>query len=210
MTLEPRERLPLSKERIIAAALNIVDTDGLEHLSMRRLGQQLGVDPMAIYYHIPNKAALHDSLVEYLWSGVALTNLGPVQTWQEVLHTVFSGLRERLLAHPHAAVLVGTRPTTTPTMLRLIEDMLARLENAGLTGKDAMQLLDCLTGFTVGKVLSETNAQKENLTETVAAALATITPDTHPHLCQTMASGYALAPAEGFDRGLLALIQGWR
>ncbi|HET6450954.1 MAG TPA: TetR family transcriptional regulator, partial [Spirochaetia bacterium] len=54
----------LTRQRIVAAALQIVDAEGLAALSMRRLGASLGVDPMAVYYHLPNKAALYDAIVE--------------------------------------------------------------------------------------------------------------------------------------------------
>ena len=56
-------REPLTRERVLTAALEIVDREGLARLSMRRLGAELGVDPMAVYYHIPNKAALLDAMV---------------------------------------------------------------------------------------------------------------------------------------------------
>src|SRR5208337_4377183 len=63
---KPREGsgLPLERERIVQTALELVDRDGLDALSMRRLGAELGVDPMAIYYHIPNKQALLEAIVE--------------------------------------------------------------------------------------------------------------------------------------------------
>lgn len=204
-----RERAPLSRERIVAVALGCIDADGVDALSMRRLGQRLGVDPMAVYHHVPNKAALFDAIVEHLWSGVRLPAQRPDESWQEVLEEVFAAFRLRLLEHPRAVVLVGTRPSVTPTMLRLVNDTLGRLASAGLSGPDAMQLIDCLSGYTVGKVLAEISEPLGGVSTTVAAALSAVTPDTHPHLVATMAAGYDFAPGEEFDRGLRALIAGW-
>lgn len=205
MTTESRSREPLTPERITTEALSIVDEQGADKLSMRRLGQKLGVDPMAIYYHIPSKTALYDGIVEHLWNGVMLPPVTTGESWQNVLHSVFSTFRRRLLEHPNAVVLVGTRPATTPTMLRLINDTLGRLETAGLPTQDAMPLIDCLSGFTIGKVMAEISEP----TEAVKAALSDITLETHPHLIQSMMSGTTFAPDEQFERGLRALIHGW-
>lgn len=209
MCAEFHNHTPLTPERIVKAALEIVDKGGLESLSMRRLGKQLGVDPMAIYYHVPNKNALYDRLVEHLWLGVVLPEEADDESWQEVLYAVFGAFRERLLGHPRAALLLGARPGTTPTMLRLIDDLLGRLEAKGLGGKEAMQLIDCLSAFTVGKVLGEIGEAQGDLSTSVKTALAAITPETHPHLVATMQSGYVFAPDEEFERGLRALIVGW-
>ena len=209
MTPAPANRTPLTRERIIAQALAIVDDSGVDSLSMRRLGQRLGVDPMAVYYHVPNKAALHDGMVEHLWSGVTLPTRTEGERWQDILKTVFSAFRARLLEHPRAVVLIGTRPSTTPALLRLINDALGRLETAGLAGQDAMPLIDCLSGFTIGKVLAEIGEPLGGQADTVQTALAGITPDSHPHIIRTMTSGYTLAPDEQFQRGLNALINGW-
>ena len=78
-------RPPLSRNRILIEALALLDESGVEQLSMRRLGQRLGVDPMAIYHHIPSKTALLDSLVEEIWLGVQLPEVRAGESWQEVL-----------------------------------------------------------------------------------------------------------------------------
>ena len=200
--------MPLTRERIIATALTLIDADGVDRLSMRALGKRLGVDPMAVYYHVPNKAALFDGIVEHLWAGVVLPQ-EPAPSWQSLLHNLFSSFRERLLQHPRAVVLVGTRPSTSVAMLRLVDDTLGRLDDVGLAGRTAMQLLDCLAGFTVGKVLAEIAEPLGGPADTVATAMSGITPDSHPNLVAALASGYTFDPAEEFDRGLRALLTGW-
>ena len=203
------EHIRLTRERIIAAALEIIDAEGVDGLSMRRLGKQLGVDPMAMYYHVPNKAALFDGIVEQVWTTVQLPEHQPGERWHEVLQAVFAEFRRVLLQHPRAVVLVGSRPTTSPAMLTLVDSVLGRLTEAGLPAVDAMQLIDCLSGFTVGKVLGEVGESVGGPTDTVQRAMASITPQTHPHLLGAMAAGFAFAPAEEFERGVRALTLGW-
>jgi len=202
----PREGL--SRERIIAAALAIMDADGVDGLSMRRLGQALGVDPMAVYYHVPNKGALYDGIVEHLWGSVRLPAMRPGERWPDLLEQIFADFRARLLEHPLAVTLVGTRPAVSAAMLRLVDDSLGRLEAAGLSGWDAMELIDCLSGYVVGKVLAETASLRG--ADEVAASLSAVTAESHPSLAAVMVSGYGFSPDEEFVRGLQALIAGWR
>lgn len=202
-------RPPLTRRRIIDAAFGIVDESGVERLTMRKLGERLGADPMAVYHHLPNKTAVLDGIVEHMWGGVELPASSDGESWQDVIGDIFRAFRRRLLAHPRAASVVGTRPAVSPRMLALVEEILARLNAAGLGGRDAMELIDCLAGYTIGKVLAETSAALGD-EGTVAAALSTVTPATHPYLARTLSEGYVLAPDEEFERGLTALIDGWK
>lgn len=204
------DRAPLTRDRIIEAALAVVGEEGADRLTMRRLGQRLGVDPMAIYHHLPNKNAVLDGIVEHLWHGVAISAPTQGERWQDVLEQVFIAFRERLQEHPRAVAIIGTRPSVTPAMLALVDRTLQRLIAAGLAGKEAMQLVDCLSGYTIGKVLAEVSGLADGAADRVGAALATVTPQTHPGLVAAMADGYDLAPEEEFRRGLRALIAGWR
>jgi len=77
MTPRNKDVEPLDRERIVEAAMTIIDQDGLDALSMRRLGAALGVNPMAAYYHVPNKAALYDLVVEAIMAGVDLSAVDP-------------------------------------------------------------------------------------------------------------------------------------
>src|SRR5664280_309526 len=70
MTPRKKDVEPLARETIVVAAMKIIDTEGLDALSMRRLGAELGVNPMAAYYHVPNKAALYDLVLDAVMAGV--------------------------------------------------------------------------------------------------------------------------------------------
>ena len=77
MTPRKKDAEPLARERIVAAAMKIIDAEGLDALSMRRLGAELGVNPMAAYHYVPNKAALYDLVLEAVMAGVDTTTIDP-------------------------------------------------------------------------------------------------------------------------------------
>lgn len=206
MTQSHPGREPLTRRGIVLAALDLIDADGVDAFSMRRLGQALCVDAMAVYYHLPNKSAVFDGIVEEIWAGVRLPEVQPGESWQDVLRAAFSAFRARLLQHPRAIRLVGGRPIATAAMLRLVEEMLGRLEAAGLPAEEAMQLIDCLSGYTVGKTLADVAPELGGGGE---GPFSGITPETHPNLSGALASGYVMEPEREFSRGLAALIDGW-
>lgn len=165
---------------------------------------------MAVYHHLPNKAALLDGIVEVLWGGVELPDPEPDECWRSVVVAIFTSLRECLLAHPHAVAVVGSRPLVTPASLSLVDRALGRLAAAGLPGAQAMPLLDCLSAFTVGKVLAEVAEPFRAPDGTAASALPDISAGGLPNIAATLAGGYAYAPSEQFHSGLDAMISGWQ
>lgn len=202
-------RAPLSRDRIVAAALAEVDEVGAEGLTMRRLGQRLGVDPMAVYHHVPGKAALLDGIVERLWRGVDLGVEHDGEQWQQLLVDAFTSFRTSVQSHPRAATVVGTRPAVSPGMLALVDALLGRLESAGLPATEAMPLIDSLTAYTVGKVLQESMLLDEGTARVVGSALQSVTPESHPHLVSAMSTGYDRGPDDDFARGIRAIVDGW-
>src|SRR6267143_2086131 len=107
--LSTHTRTPLTRLRIAQAALAVVDRDGLDALSMRRLGAELGVEGMAIYRHFPNKAAVLAGVVEALLGELVIPP--PSGTpWQIVFREVARAYRALLLRHPHAIPLLAALP----------------------------------------------------------------------------------------------------
>ena len=104
--LSTATRPPLSRLRIARAALAVVDRDGLDALSMRRLGAELGVEGMAIYRHFPNKAAVLAGIVEVLLAELVIPPPSNVP-WQAVFREVSRAYRALLLRHPHAIRLLA-------------------------------------------------------------------------------------------------------
>ena len=130
-----------------------MDTEGLAALSMRRLGSVLSVDPMAIYYHLPNKAALYDAIVEAVMAEMSVPEggaLGNSKSPGELLRQMALSYRDALLAHPNALPVVAARPVRTPASLRPIERMLDVIARQGFTPQDAMAIVDVCGHYIMG------------------------------------------------------------
>jgi AcrR family transcriptional regulator len=160
----------ITRDVILAAALDLIDREGADALSMRRLAQALGRDPMILYRHAPNKAALLDGVTEIV---LAQLNVDPADPdWAGQLRAVGRDFRRLALAHPHVVPLLVTRPLATPLglrprgALRPLEDILDLLTRAGFSGADALHVYRALFGFLFGHVLNELQELVENPDET--------------------------------------------
>src|SRR6476646_4905901 len=132
----------ITREVVLAAALEIIDADGADGLSMRRLARALDRDSMILYRHAPNKAALLDGVAETVLAQLLVDSTDP--DWAGQLRQVVRRFRALALAHPHVVPLIVTRPLATPLglrpagTLRPLEDLLALLTPAGFSGPDAL------------------------------------------------------------------------
>jgi len=198
---------PLDRERIVEAAMTIIDDEGLEALSMRRLGAALGVNPMAAYYHVPNKAALYDLVLEAVMSGVDLSAIDPAAPLADRLKQGARAYRTAILAHPRAIPVLASRSLRTAAALRPVEPLLGILFEAGLTATETVAAVDCLAQYILGvcvgyyhhTVDEETNVQRE---------FDELDPAEFPNVSRMVAEGrYAGAEAE-FEFGLDAFARG--
>ena len=154
MSTTTRARRPLTRARILTAALRLVDREGLEALSMRRLGQALGVEAMSLYNHVPNKAAVLDGLVELLLGELEIP--GPeAGDWRERIRRIAHSYRRIAHAHPHAFPLPVTRPYNTPATLRQLETTLEILHEGGFDAETALHAFQTSTSYVSGYVLAE-------------------------------------------------------
>ena len=155
---------------VLATALEIIDRDGVDGLSMRRLARALDRDPMILYRHAPNKAALLDGVAETVLAQLKVDSTD--RDWAAQLRIVARDYRRLALAHPHVVPLLVTRPLATPLSLRPqgtlrpIEDVLTLLTDAGFNGSDALHVYRALFGFLHGHVLNELQEIVENPDET--------------------------------------------
>lgn len=160
----------ITRDVVLAAALELIDRDGAEALSMRRLARALGRDPMILYRHAPNKAALLDGVAETVLAQLTVDSADP--DWAAQLRTVARDYRALALAHPHVVPLLVTRPLATPLALRPrgtlrpLEDILTLLTRAGFSGPDALHIYRALFGFLHGHVLNELQEIVEKPEET--------------------------------------------
>ena len=120
---------------------------------MRRLGAELRVDPMTVYGHVSDKAALFDGLIELVLAEVEVPP--PTGHWDEDLRAAARAARTTFLAHPHVVPLLGTRPPITEPAFALAEAMTSILLKTGLSEEQAADGFDCLGRLIIGHVLAQ-------------------------------------------------------
>ncbi|WP_258803826.1 TetR/AcrR family transcriptional regulator C-terminal domain-containing protein [Pseudarthrobacter sp. NS4] len=149
----------LSKELVLTKALELVDAEGLEALTMRRLGQELGRDPMSLYRYAENRAALLDGVSELVLNELPIHSEDP--DWKAQLRQIAHNLRLLALKHPNVVPLLVTRPLSTPLgmrplgTLRPLEQILSLLAGAGFGPADALHVYRAYYGFLYGHILNE-------------------------------------------------------
>ncbi|MEV6768164.1 TetR/AcrR family transcriptional regulator C-terminal domain-containing protein [Nocardia sp. NPDC051030] len=161
---------PVTRAAVLSAALAIVDRDGVEGLSMRRLAEAVGRDPMVIYRHVPNKAAVLDGVAEIVFAQLSVDVKD--SDWTAQLRVIARDFRALALEHPHVVALLVTRPLATPlgqrppAVVRPLEDILTLLTQAGFSGETALHIYRALFGFLYGHILNELQEVVERPEET--------------------------------------------
>ena len=206
-----RERL--TRRRVVAAALAVVDRDGLEGLTMRALGRELGVDPMAAYHHVPSKAAILQGVVEAILAEIPLPPADAAMSWQDGLRLIAHSYRQALLAHPNALPAASTQPPLTPSSLELIETAATLLVRGGLRPLEALECINGMAILVIGSTLVEvgvTPGSEPIEQQTIEGVYAGLSPEAFPTLTAIMA---AADPASfdsdrQFERLLDAYVRG--
>lgn len=153
------ERGLVSRSVVLQCALRLVDRDGVNGLSMRRLSEAVGRDPTVIYRHVPNKAALLDGIAEIVLGKLRVDTADP--DWAGQLRAVAHDFRRLAIEHPNVVPLLVTRPLATPLgqrppgMLRPLEDVVALLTSVGFSGVDGLHIYRVLFGYLYGHILTE-------------------------------------------------------
>ena len=171
--LEPMSaRQPLSRERIVDAAVEFIDAHGLPGLTMRRLGNELGVEAMALYRYVPGKEELLDAVVETLVERMERDDDvldSPRDGWQDFLVRLAHGVRRVALEHPKAFPLVASRPPEAPWLrpplrsLDWVETFLSGLIDEGFTDLAAVAAYRAYTSFLLGHLLLEVSTHGADL-----------------------------------------------
>jgi AcrR family transcriptional regulator len=208
----------LTRERILDAALALVDAEGLGALTMRRLGQELGRDPMALYRYVDGIATVLDGVAEIVMAQLVI----PVDAtdWETQLRRTAHDFRRLALAHPHVVPLIVTRPLATPLglrplgTLRPLEQILGLLISAGFAPGPALHGYRAYFGYLFGHVLNElqeTLVDPQATDALLRLGLDRLPAEEFPHLrdlAEVMLAGYD-GVAE-LDRGLTMLLVGLR
>ncbi len=204
-------RTHLSREQVVRAALAIVDRDGLDGFSMRKLGAELGVDPMAAYYYFPNKAAVLDGIVDAVYAEIPPLS-GAEAPWDSRLRELMRAWRQVLRAHPHALPVLSTHPPSTPLTLQQEETAVAILYNAGFPPLEAFQAMSCLAGYVIGVAFAEVGVQPGGVPdpteEEIREGIAQLSADVYPALTAAFRGGIWFDPDAWFEAGLDLFITG--
>jgi TetR/AcrR family transcriptional regulator, tetracycline repressor protein len=212
---EPRTRPALDRHRILDAALQLVDAQGLEALSMRKLGAALGVEAMALYYHVPNKAALLDGLLELVLDQLEVPPLDQLRAakldWAAFIRVAARSFRDLGRAHPNLFALLSTVGFTNPATIRPAEAVLDVLCEAGLDLSTAFVAFVTLKSYVAGHTewtIADSDLGSRN--GQICDALPDFAPEDYPRLA-TYAREFSQEHVDAeFERGLELIIDGIR
>ena len=200
-------RRPLSRERILESAVEVVRRDGVEALSMRRLAEELNVWPMSLYRYFQDKETLLEAVIATVAEGVRMPPAG--RPWRDHLRELMNAYREAFALDPVGLASVTAGAFLSPSMLRLSEEALATLVDAGFSDADAARGWRALWSYTYGFTLFRIGSSGSDTARRARVAVAGVSEVDYPALA---AAGTAFAAAfaddDSFDYGLDRLLDG--
>jgi AcrR family transcriptional regulator len=192
-------RLPLTRERVLAAAVALADRGGIGSLSMRKLAQELGVEAMSLYHHVANKDDILDGLVDVVFGEIDLPT--GEEGWKAAMRRRAISAREALQRHPWATGLMESRPTPGAANLRHHDAVLGVLRGAGFSVELAAHAYSLLDSYIYGFALQEASLPfhtPEEAAQVAQAIMAQFPASEYPHLTE-IAVDHVLQP--GYDYG---------
>ena len=194
-----RSRTPLSRERVLKTALALADASGIESLTMRKLGEAVGVEAMSLYNHVPSKGDLLDGLIDLVFSEIELPSRQ--DSWQAAMRQRAVSIRTVLSRHRWAIGLMESRTSPGPATLRHHDAVLGCLRDAGFPVEQAAHAYSVLDAYIYGFALQERGLPFSTPAESSALAhamLARFPGDQYPHLAEFTLSHVLQA---GYDYG---------
>ncbi|HEY1176373.1 MAG TPA: TetR/AcrR family transcriptional regulator C-terminal domain-containing protein [Phytomonospora sp.] len=152
----PKGSAALTRAAILAAAVAVIDADGVEAVSMRAVAARLGVDAKSLYHHVDGKDGLLDAVAEHVLEGFTIP--APTGSLRDDLLALARDFRRDTLVHPRAAALVLTRQLDSPAALAPVEAVLATLRTAGIPPDESVHVLRSLLALLIGTLLREVDA----------------------------------------------------
>jgi AcrR family transcriptional regulator len=205
-------RTRLSRERVLGAAVAFADERGIESLSMRKLGEVLGVEAMSLYNHVANKDQLLDGMVDIVFSEVGLP-AGDVD-WKTAMRGRAVSARRVLSTHRWAIGLMESRTSPGPATLRHHDAVIGCLRGAGFSVAMAAHAFSLLDSYIYGFALQEATLPFDTVEQTAEVAemiLSSLQPDEYPHLTE-LAVEHVLQPGYSygneFEFGLDLILDG--
>jgi TetR/AcrR family tetracycline transcriptional repressor len=183
------ERARLTRAAVVDRALALADASGLESLTIRKLTTELGVTPMALYWHFRGKDELLEGLAERVWSEIDIS-ADPALPWPDQLRALLTSLITVLRAHPAAPQLLIHSEKNTEAALNATEAALELLRSAGFSPQDASALARAALWTGIMLVMSEPgielidDAERTELQRKKQVVLATLPPSRYPRLVE--------------------------
>jgi AcrR family transcriptional regulator len=194
----------VTRERLVTTAVAIADADGIQHLSMRKLAQELGVEAMSLYHHVANKEALLDAMVDSVFAEIEV----PTRRvrWRNAMRRRAICARDAMLRHHWALGLMESRSQPGPHTLRHHDAVIGVLRRAGFTVAQAASAFSLLDSYVYGFVLQESalpfGESAEKLHAMGDAMLAQMPANEFPYFIE-MISDHALRPGYSYGREFL-------
>lgn len=193
-------RVRLSRARVLGAAMALADGGGINSLTMRKLGQELGVEAMSLYKHVANKDDLLDGMIDLVFGEIELPSTE--DSWRSAMRRRAVAVRAVLSQHRWAIGLMESRTSPGPATLRHHDAVIGCLRNAGFSIELVAHAYSALDSYVYGFALQERGLPFDTPEESSALAqhmLAQFPADEYPHLAE-LTFGHILQPGYDYSR----------
>ena len=201
-------RRPLSRDRVLRAAVALADRSGIDALTMRRLGQELGVEAMSLYKHVANKDDVLDGIVDLVVGDIEVPPTGT--PWRPAMRARAVSAHAVLLAHPWAALQIMSRFSIGPGMTRYLDATLGRLREGGFSVEGALDAWHTLDSHIYGFTLQELGLpfEVDEAPQVSADVLGSLSAEQFPHVVEVITHVMRHGRVEDFDFGLELILDG--
>lgn len=197
----------LTRESIVHAAVEVIEQEGVNALSMRRVAGQLGVAVMSLYNHVSNKTALLQGVAEYVINTLELAETTG-QDWKADARALVRAFRKTAHDYPRCMTVVFTNMVEVSIGIRPAERALALADAAGFDAKTAVQIMRALVAYALGAQMRDLNAARRitQFPDDLTGVYARLDPDQFPHIVASAKEIADYDPEVDFEFGLELLI----
>jgi AcrR family transcriptional regulator len=207
-----RQRTPLTRDRVLCAAIAVADESGIESLTMRKLAEHIGVKPMSLYYHVANKEEILDGIVDSVFGEISLPRIGA--EWKDAMRHRAISVRQILGDHPWATSLMQSRVNPGPAQLGHHDSVIGCLRKGGFSVAMAAHAFSVMDAYIYGFALQEKTLPFETPEEVAVIAemiLQQMPAEEYPYLAEltvdhVLQPGYSYS--DEFEFGLDLVLDG--
>ena len=207
-----QQRIPLTRDRVLRAAIAVADESGIESLTMRKLAERLDVKAMSLYYHVANKEEVLDGIVDIVFGEISIPRVGA--DWKPAMRDRAISVRRVLRDHPWAISLMQSRVNPGPAVLKHHDSVIGCLRQGGFSVAMAAHAFSVMDAYIYGFALQEKTLPFETAEEVAAIAemiLQQMPPEEYPYLAE-LTVDHVLQPdysySDEFEFGLDLVLDG--